>query len=92
MELPASEPLTAGERLRQIRIERSLRLKDVERQSKQIAFERGVSAYALTSGRLSQIENGDSIPGLFKISSLSLIYDIPYEDILQLYGIEPKNP
>ena len=92
MELPASEPLTAGERLRQIRIERSLKLKDVERQSHQIAIEKGVPAYALTSGRLSQIENGDSIPGVFKIASLSLIYDIPYEDILQLYGIEPKNP
>ncbi len=77
-----------GQRLRAIREEHHLTLKDVERRSRQIAESRRNPEYLFTAGRLSQVENSSSLPSLFKLATLSQIYEVPYAELLQVFGIE----
>lgn len=78
----------AGERLRVIREGCKLTLKQVERQSRLIAEQRHNPEYLITAGRLSQVENSNSLPSLYKLASLSEIYGMSYLDLLRVYGIE----
>lgn len=86
-------PWVIGRRLREIRENLSLTLKDVEAHSREIAQQRQNSDYMITAGRLSQVENSNSLPSLYKLASLSQIYRTPYVDLLGLFGIEvSKEP
>ncbi len=77
-----------GKQLREIREKRSLTMKDVEEQSRRIAEARQNMEYLITSGRLSQIENSNSLPSVYKFASLSEVYQVPYVELLRNYGIE----
>ncbi len=81
-----------GQRLCKIRKKLNLTLRDVETQSRHIAETRQNTEYLFTAGRLSQVENSNSLPSFFKLASLSEIYQTPYEDLLRLYGIEIAQP
>ena len=71
-----------------MRRERRFTLKQVEQLSAEIAERRGNPSYRVTAGRLSQMENENSLPGLFKLASLSEIYRVPYRELLRLYGVQ----
>lgn len=77
-----------GQRLRALREEHHLTLKDVERRSRRIAENRHNPEYLFTAGRLSQVENSSSLPSLYKLASLSEIYEVPYAELLNVFGIE----
>lgn len=77
-----------GHGLRQIREELSLTLKEVEIRSREIAATRQNPEYLFTAGRLSQVENSFSLPSLYKLASLSQIYQVPYRELLRLYGVD----
>lgn len=81
----------AGEQLRALRENQGLTLKDVENRSRQIAEARENVDYLFTAGRLSQVENSNSLPSLYKLASLSEIYQISYDELLRAYGIEPNR-
>ncbi len=78
----------AGQRLRKIRQEHGLTLKDVEEQSRRIAEEMQVMGYLITAGRLSQVENSNSLPSLYKLATLSFIYKLPRTEMFRIYGID----
>ena len=77
-----------GQQLRALREEHHLTLKDVERRSRQIAQNRQNPEYLFTAGRLSQVENSSSLPSLYKLATLSQIYEVPYTELLQVFGID----
>jgi len=85
-----------GEHLREIREKSGLTMRDVETQSRRIGETHQNSEYLITTGRLSQIENSDSVPSIYKFASLSEIYQVPLRELLQIYGIEtaeePRQP
>ena len=78
----------AGQRLRQIREEYRLTLRDVEEQSRHIAEKMQVMDYLITAGRLSQVENSNSLPSLYKLATLSFIYKLPLTEMFRIYGID----
>ncbi len=80
-----------GQHLREIREKLSLTLREVETQSRRIAEGRQNTEYLFTAGRLSQVENSNSLPSLFKLASLSEIYQISYPELLRFYGIETSD-
>jgi len=80
----------AGHRLRGIREQRCLTLKNVESQSRRIADTRNNPDYLFTAGRLSQVENSNSLPSLYKLATLGEIYRVRYAELLRLYGIETQ--
>lgn len=77
-----------GARLREVRERLGLTLREVETRSRRIAQVRENVEYRITTGRLSHVENSNSLPSLYKLASLSEIYSTPYADLLRLYGIE----
>jgi len=76
-----------GQQLRSIREDLRLTLKDVEKRSREIAEFRQNPDYIFTAGRLSQVENSNSLPSLYKLATLSEIYAVPYAALLHFYGI-----
>ena len=74
--------------MRRLRAALGLTLKEVEARSLRIALGRGQKEFILTAGRLSQVETSASTPSIYKLASLSQIYQTPYEQLLRIYGIE----
>lgn len=83
--------LGAGQRLREIRERLHLTLKDVEAHSRHIAQARHNPQYLFTAGRLSQIENSNSLPSIYKLATLSEVYRLPYLELLHLFEIEAAD-
>ena len=80
--------LVSGHGLREIREHLHLTLKAVETLSRRIAAERHNHQYLFTAGRLSQIENSNSLPSIYKLATLSRIYHVPYLELLQLFEVD----
>ncbi len=78
----------AGQRLRQIREEHGLTLRDVEEQSRRLAEEMHITDCLITAGRLSQVENSNSLPSLYKLATLSFIYKLTLTEMFRIYGID----
>lgn len=80
-----------GPRLREIREKRGFTLRAVEQKSRLIARDRGNIEYVFTAGRLSQIENGNSLPSIFKLATLSEVYSVSLPELLRIYGIRAAD-
>ena len=78
----------AGQRLRQIREERGLTLKDVEEQSQRLAEKTQIMDYLITAERVSQVENNNSLPSVYRLATLSFIYKLPLTEMFHIYGID----
>ena len=78
----------AGIYLRKLREDADLTLKEVERLSYKCARKNSDKRYILSSARLSQMENEGSIPGIYKLHTLSQIYGVSVAYLLRFYGIE----
>jgi transcriptional regulator with XRE-family HTH domain len=83
-----SPPLQAGFRLRQIRERLNLTLRAVEEMTNEIAAAEQNPEFVVSVGRLNQIETDGSVPGIYKLCSLSVAYGRPMEEVLELYGID----
>lgn len=77
----------AGQKLRQIRERLNLTLRAVEEASLEIADAQRNSEYVVSTARLNQIENDGSLPSIYKLSSMAVIFRLSVEEILALYGI-----
>jgi len=78
---------TAGERLRLLRVQLGLTTRDVEARSLQIANERHNREFYISHSWVVDIENGEFKPTIFKIFSLSAIYQVHYTDLLRCFGL-----
>jgi transcriptional regulator with XRE-family HTH domain len=77
----------AGLKLRRIRERLGLTLRQVEEASLEIADAERNSEYVVSVGRLNQVENDGSLPSIYKIYSLTVIYKLSIEEMLGVYGI-----
>ncbi len=83
----AALAVRAGQKLRQIRERLNLTLRQVEQASLEIADAERNSEYVVSVGRLNQIENDGSLPSIYKLYSLAVVYKLSIEDALGSYGI-----
>jgi transcriptional regulator with XRE-family HTH domain len=72
----------AGERLKAVRVRLGLTTRDVERKSQQIAEEKRNQEYYLSHAWLTDIENGEFTPSIYKLYSLSAIYYQNFTELL----------
>ena len=79
--------LHPGKRLRQLREQLGLTVRDVEASSSRLANKRGNSAYAIPLSRLSDIETKEVVPSIYRTYALAVIYRCELRDILAWYGI-----
>jgi transcriptional regulator with XRE-family HTH domain len=77
-----------GRRLRRIREQLRLKYRDVEEASQQIARIRGSQEFSVGLSRLADIENKGTIPSLYRLYSLCVIYGISFQTVLTWFGID----
>jgi len=83
--------LQPGKNLRQIRERLRLKYRDVEEASQRIASRHKNSEYAIGLSRLADIENKGTVPSIYRIFSLAVIYGLDYSTALEMYGISLEH-
>lgn len=76
-----------GQKLRRIRERLSLRVRDVEQASLKIADKYHNDDFAVLINRVSEIENRNLVPTIYKLYSLCAIYRLDFQEVLEWYGI-----
>lgn len=79
--------LQPGKNLRQIRERLRLKYRDVEEASQRIATRHKNSEFLIGLSRLADIENKGTVPSVYRIFSLAVIYGLDYAEILAMYGV-----
>lgn len=77
-----------GDHLRELRFRLGITTRDVESFSQKIAEEEKNSEFQISNAWLTQLENSDSVPSIYKLYSLSVIYHIKFTDLLLFFGID----
>ena len=80
--------MRAGERLKEIRNRLGITTRDVEEYSRRIADAENSDEYYVSNAWLTQVENKIAIPSIFKLYTLSIIYRLKFNDLLQMYGVD----
>ncbi|MEQ1474533.1 MAG: helix-turn-helix transcriptional regulator, partial [Candidatus Acidiferrum sp.] len=84
-------PSPPHEQLKEIRDRLGITTRDVAESSHKIAETEGNPEYQISNAWLTQVENSDSVPSIFKLYSLSSIYRIKFTDLLRIYGVDLQN-
>jgi transcriptional regulator with XRE-family HTH domain len=79
------------EELKEIRARLGITTRDVADLSQKIAETEGNPEFHISNAWLTQVENSDSVPSIFKLYSLSSIYRIKFTDLLRLYGVDLQH-
>lgn len=77
-----------GEQLKEIRSRLEITTREVAELSGRIADSEGNQEFHISNAWLTQIENTESIPSIYKLFSLSVIYRIKFTDLLSLFGVD----
>ncbi len=80
--------LLPNEQLKDLRSRLGITTRDVAEFSQRIAEAEGNPEFQISNAWLTQIENSDSVPSIFKLYSLSAIYRMKFTDLLLLYGLD----
>jgi transcriptional regulator with XRE-family HTH domain len=80
--------LTPGQRLRLLREQCGLTIRDVESSSSRLATKHANDDYGIPLSRLSDIETKGNVPSIFRLYSLSVIYHRDYRELLSWYGVD----
>jgi len=78
---------SAGQRLREFRERLGLTTREVEARSRNVANDHHNREYYLSHAWITDIENGQLKPSIYKLYSLSAIYKVGYHDVLDCFGI-----
>jgi transcriptional regulator with XRE-family HTH domain len=77
-----------GDRLRDLRFRLGITTRDVENLSQKIADTEGNPEFQVSNAWLTQLENSDSVPSIFKLYSLATIYHVKFTDLLLVFGLD----
>ena len=77
----------AGQRLKRARERLGLKFRDVEDASLDIARLHNNDEFTIALSRLADIENKGTLPTLFKLYSLCVIYHLDFSEVVSWYGV-----
>jgi transcriptional regulator with XRE-family HTH domain len=77
-----------GELLKGIRNRLGVTTREVEELSRRIAEDCGNEEFCISNAWLTQLENGNSVPSIYKFFSLSAIYRMQFWDLLRLFHVD----
>lgn len=83
--------MSAGDRLRELRHRLAITIREVEDYSRRIAEAEANDDYFISNAWLTQLENRESVPSIYKLYSLSVIYRVKFTDLFMLFGIDPEK-
>jgi transcriptional regulator with XRE-family HTH domain len=78
---------TSGELLRTLRKQQHLVLRDVAEATRRIAKAQDNEEFAISPGRLSQVENKGAVPSIYRLYALSVVYHIDLRELLYCFRI-----
>src|ERR1700741_2721360 len=81
-------PSKPSDQLKEIRAKLGITTRDVAVLSQRLAEVEGNPEYAISNAWLTQVENSDSVPSIFKLYALSVIFRIKFNDLLMLFGVD----
>ncbi len=84
----ASKQAGSGDRLKRLRTSLGITTRGVEERSRRVAKQEGNEEFYISNAWLTQIENRHSLPSIYKIISLSIIYRIGLPDLLLIFGVD----
>lgn len=83
-----ASPLRAGDQLRELRTRRGITTREVEEYSRVIADDHRNEEFYISNAWLTQLENRNSIPSIYKLFSLSVVYGTRFTDLLGIFGVD----
>ena len=83
--------MPAGQKLKSLRNNRNITVREVEQASRRIADVKGDKRFCISNGWLAQLENGVSEPSICKLFSLSVIYHANFLDLVRLYNVDVEE-
>ena len=83
--------LSAAEQLKEFRNRLGITIREVEDYSRRIAEAEANEEFIISNAWLAQLENRQSVPSIYKLYSLSVIYRIKFTDLLMIFGIDPEK-
>jgi transcriptional regulator with XRE-family HTH domain len=83
--------MAAGQRLRLIREQQNLTIREVETASMRLAEKYDNEDYFIPLSRLSDVETKGVVPNIYKLYSLAAIYRMSFTELVALYGLDPDN-
>jgi hypothetical protein len=76
-----------GQELKRIREKLLLKYRDVTEASRRIARQYGNPEFTIGLSRLADIENKGTIPSIYRLYSLGVIYGLDMNELLKLFGV-----
>src|SRR5580692_5689492 len=77
-----------GDQLKELRNRLGVTTREVEEFSRAIAEDQHNEEFYVSNAWLTQLENKSSIPSIYKLYSLSVIYRTKFNDLLVIFGID----
>src|SRR5438128_12632648 len=81
---------TPGDRLRALREQRGLTLRDVHRFSLELARRFGHTAFVIPPSRLDEFEKTNIVPSIHRVCTVARVYRCTLPKILKLYALHPQ--
>ncbi|MGD0963444.1 MAG: hypothetical protein ABSA57_06030 [Candidatus Acidiferrales bacterium] len=89
MRVQATGPkMRPGDQLKELRNRLGVTTREVEEFSRAIAEDQQNEEFYISNAWLTQLENKSSIPSIYKLYSLSVIYRTKFNDLLVVFGID----
>src|ERR1700690_4442222 len=77
-----------GEQLKELRNRLGVTTREVEEFSRTIAEDSQNEEFYISNAWLTQLENKNSVPSIYKLYSLSVIYRTKFNDLLAIFGVD----
>jgi transcriptional regulator with XRE-family HTH domain len=77
-----------GEQLKELRNRLGVTTREVEEYSRTIAEDCENEEFYISNAWLTQLENKNSVPSIYKLYSMSVIYRTKFNDLLAVFGID----
>lgn len=80
--------MSTGQRLKDMRTRLGITTRDVTERSQRIAAAEGNDEFYISNAWLTQLENTDATPSIYKLYSISAIYHVKFTDLLLVFGVD----
>src|SRR6266851_7695781 len=77
-----------GEQLKELRSRLGITTRHVTEKSQRIAEAEGNEEFYISNAWLTEIENTEATPSIYKLYSLSVIYHVKFSALLALFGVD----
>src|SRR6266403_182282 len=82
---------SAGAKLKELRVHLGLTLREVEARSLKLAEEKQNPDFFISRGWLNNVENGSYTPSIYKLYSLSVMYQDSWSNVLSFFGLRVSD-